>query len=65
MGRVVRVEHWVSVGDLGKGPLAGALGAAETTHVWKLSPAEPLRKQVTEEVVELPDAAVFDARHGF
>ena len=30
-----------------------------------LSPAEPLRKQVYEEIAELPDAAGFYVRHGY
>ena len=59
MDRVVGVELWESVGDLGKEPLAGALEAAGAVQVWNLSPAEPLRKQVRKELVGLPDAATF------
>ena len=45
--------------------LAGALEAADAAHVRNISPAEPLCKQVHEEVVELPGAVVLDARYGF
>ena len=63
---VVGVELGELVDDgPSKEPLAGALEAADAAHVRNLSSAEPLWKQVHDEVVELPDAIVFDARHGF
>ena len=65
MGRADGVEVWELVDELGKEPIAGALEAADAAHVRNLSSAEPLRKQVHEKVVELPDAFVFDARHVF
>ena len=39
MGWVVGVGLWESVGELSKGPLAGALEAADAARVWNLSPA--------------------------
>ena len=42
MGRAVGVGLWKLVGELSKELLAGALQAADTAHVWNLSPAEPL-----------------------
>ena len=41
------------------------LEAADAAHVWNLSSAEQLWKQVRGEVVKLPGAVVFDARHDF
>ena len=53
------------VDELSKEPYAGVLVAADAAYVCNLSSTEPLRKQIQEEVVEPPGAAVFDARHGF
>ena len=65
IGRAVEVERVDFADEPGEGPLAGALAAADTAHVLVLSPVEPLRKRVHEEVLELPDIAVFDARYCF
>ena len=42
MGSAFGVELWKLVGELGKEPPVGSLGAADTAHVQNLSPAEPL-----------------------
>ena len=63
VGRAVGVILWELVDYLSKEPLAGALVVADAAHLWNLSPAEPLRKQICGVFWKLPDAAVFDDRH--
>ena len=65
MGRIVGIGLWELVSELSKELLAGALKTADAALVCNLNPAESLPKQVRKGVMELPDAAVFDARHGF